>query len=519
MFSNSSSQLQPTPEGQRVDISSIGRTNKLHSEEEELYIRNVLLAAESLLQSEIVDDGLQRWETVDLIGRCKIALAPQLLPDVLGSIFHSCGETRVQFPLGGIDQDLRLLSITHVCSAWRQLALEMPALWSNIGVHLSKDADLEQHNKTLSSARQWFNRAQGMRRSLFIHFNAGWNANLNPHLQDTWKKLLEFMAQYRLGELDLICPMNHVALKVPDHVWPSIERLHLKPSDGGRESVGQQLFSNFAKLSNLRYLKISNFYNLDGVYPIVPWHQLRTFEGGPVTPSWCLYALRQSRLLERCCITLSKESITSPVVSKEERIVLTNIDYLTAEFQHALWVSMFLRPLFMPNITTFKLSLSRDGFEEKLIYQMSALIGIIQRSGGMRRIRRLEIGPTSEVLDIGTLLELLPSLESISIEDGLLSDDSVRRLSSGKLGPRLCNIYLNILHDADQILSMVESRHQNTLDSEDTPCPFKSISIPCETTLQESSCRNDRIKLLSEKCHASISLDVKVRYRFRTDRY
>jgi len=139
---------------------------------------------------------------------------------------------------------------------------------------------------------------------------------------------------------------------------------------------------------------------------------------------------------------------------------------------------------------------------------MPALIGVIQRSGGMRRIRNLQI-TTSPMLDIGVLLELLPSLECICINSGHLSDNCIKRLSSGELGPRLFDIYLEVKHDADQILSMVESRYQNatqSLDSEqieDTPCPFKRVWIP--STDKESLYR-DRIELLSKKCDAEIRL-------------
>ncbi|KAF8325046.1 hypothetical protein F5887DRAFT_260151 [Amanita rubescens] len=97
----------------------------------------------------------------------------------------------------------------------------MPALWGDISICLA----YEDWKQTLSSARQWFDRAQDMRRSLFIRYYIAGNADVSPQL---WKKLLEFMAQYRLEELDLVYPIHHVALKLPDHVWPSIERLHLK---------------------------------------------------------------------------------------------------------------------------------------------------------------------------------------------------------------------------------------------------------------------------------------------------
>src|SRR6266550_9325676 len=170
-----------------------------------------------------------------------------------------------------------------------------------------------------------------MRRSLSIVFNAGRDVDFSLRLlaHDTWEKLLAFIAQYRLEELELVYPINDVALKLPDHVWLSIERLHLEAHDD-RPFARQHLFSNFGKLSSLRHLKISGSRNLDGIDRILPWQQMQTLEvrgQGCVTPSWWLCVLRQCRLLERCCITLSKESFTSPVISEEEKIVLANMDY------------------------------------------------------------------------------------------------------------------------------------------------------------------------------------------------
>ena len=451
---------------------------------------------------------------MDLIGRCNIALAPhkRLPPDVLQSIFHFCG-TRVQFPLKSKQgQDLRLLHITHVCFAWRQLALEMPALWSKISIYLS-EGDWKQHDRTLSAARQWFDRAQDMRRSLSTFFN-GFASGIqhvyvSPHLHGLWEKLLEFMALYRLEELDVHYPINRVALKLPNHVWPSIRRLNLE--DDGHCPGEQQLFSNFGKLSNLRHLKVIDSLHLDGIDQIAPWHQLRTFEvwgltGCSIAPSSCLNVLRQSRLLERCHIKLSQES---SFTSTEEKIVLTNMDYFEVGFLGGLEVPMFLRPLVMPNIVTFSLSVAIASMD--LSCDMPALLGIIQRSGGMRRIRRLHIGPSSAVLDVGILLELLPSLDSISIRSGHLTDNTMELLSSGKLGPRLCDIELKFPHNADKILSMVESRYQNATRSpdseqnEDPPCPLKSIIIPC-TAVNSPESYECRIEILSSMCNAYIQL-------------
>ena len=110
------------------------------------------------------------------------------------------------------------------------------------------------------------------------------------------------------------------------------------------------------------------------------------------------------------------------------------------------------------------------------------------------------------MLDVGILLELLPSLDSISIRSGHLTDNTIKRLSSGKLGPRLCEIYLDVLHDADQILSMAESRYDSE-QIKDLPCSFKSIRIPC-TAVNSPESYSCRIDFLSRMCNADIQLDI-----------
>ena len=487
-----------------VDLTSMGRTNRIYSEAEEAYIRNILLAAQQ--RKEEVD--------LDLIGRCEVALAPhkKLPPDVLRSIFHFCNEKLVEFPLSRRDTALRLLHITHVCSAWRQLALETPALWSGVAILLSSDADRSRHHQALSSARQWLARAQDTPRSLFI--DVSWLDFYDcPHsLHDSiWEQILKFVALYRLRDLELQYPINNLTLKLPDHAWSSIERLHLI---GDRVDIStKSLFSDFGSLSNLKHLKIRYASNFRGLDNVVRWHQLRTLDiwtlgYSEITPSLFLNILRQCQLLKYCSLSLAKEpSFMSTVTPREEKIVLANMDHLRLEFFDGSVASTILQPLVIPNIATFILEIS---FPEKrrtqLNCDMPALIGIIQRSAGMRQIYHLEID-TSPLLDIGILLELLPSLERISIKSGHLTDNAIERLSSGKLGPRLYHIFSGHTHDAaDKILSMVDSRYSTkSADSkliESGLCPLKSISIPCN----RSRSYRHRIKSVSLTCEADVWL-------------
>ena len=504
---NCRSLLPLLPSG-NVDLASIGRTNRVYSDEEGAYIRNILLVARQ-----------QKEEIVDLIGRCEVALAPhkKLPPDVLRSIFHFSSETRAEFPLSKGGVGLRLLRITHVCSAWRQLAFEMPALWSDLSIYLSS-ADRSRHHKTLSSARQWFTRAQDMPRSLFI--DLVWLGSYDvPHLHDVWEQILKFIALYRLRDLELKYPANHLKLKLPDHAWPSIERLHL--INERFKSSTNSLFSDSGTLFNLKHFKIWGASNHRGLDNVIRWHQLRTldiraFEHSEIiTPSFCLNVLRQCHLLEYCDLSLGKEPsfVSTAVASGKEKIVLANMDHLCLRFFDGSVASAFLQPLVIPNITTFILGI--EYFDEtwaKLNCDMAALIGIIQCSAGMHQIHRLEI-ETSPLLDIGILLELLPSLEQISIESGHLTANAIERLSSGRLGPRLWDICLDHTHDVDKILSMVESRHQNATKSFDSEqiesrlCPFKKISIPC-TAVNSSRSYHGQIEGLSSKCDVDMWLGV-----------
>ena len=461
-----------------VDLLSIGRTNKTYSEEEEAYIRNILLTSRK-----------QKEEVVDLIGRCEVALAPhkKLPPDVLRSIFHFSNETPPKFPLSKHVTSSCLLRITHVCSAWRRLALETPTLWCDIRILLST-VDRFRHCQVLSSAGQWFTRAQDIPRSLFVDFDCH---DDSPYIHGIWEQMLNFMALYRLRDLQLKYPINLFTLKLPDHAWTSIERLHLFGNDTVNNSA-ISLFSDFGSLSNLKDFRIREASNLRGLDNVIQWHQLRTldirqwpFRHSDIPPSSCLNVFRQCQLLEHCSLPLAKESSfisTGASGDSEEKIVLANMDYLYLQFSDGSVASAFLQQFAIPNITTLILEiLSPDKAQTQLNCDMPTLIGIIQRSAGMHQIQHLEID-TSPLLDISILLELLPSLERISIESGHLTDNAIERLSSGKLGPRLCYLSSSLTHDAaDKILSMVESRYHNATSEqiESRLCPFRCISIPC----------------------------------------
>ncbi|KAI0245772.1 hypothetical protein BJV78DRAFT_1105379, partial [Lactifluus subvellereus] len=63
--------------------------------------------------------------------RNRFSLIGRLPPEILYGLFPS-GPTRTQIKLGWI-------TITHVCSHWRQVALSGPTLWRTIIFHLGAE--------------------------------------------------------------------------------------------------------------------------------------------------------------------------------------------------------------------------------------------------------------------------------------------------------------------------------------------------------------------------------------------
>jgi len=193
--------------------------------------------------------------------------------------------------------------------------------------------------------------------------------------------------------------------------------------------------------------------------------------------------LRQGSLLEYFDVTLADEpSFTSTATPEEEKIVLANMDYFRLEFFRGLQASAVFQLLVIPNVTT-------------LILEPAFLC-------------TEECPP----FDVGTWIELLPSLESIHITPGFLTDNAIERLSTGKLGARLRVISLEgFLHNTDKILSMAELRYQNATEPSDgkqvesRPRPFQSISISC-TPVDNPELYHKRVAVLSEKNGVDINI-------------
>ncbi|KAK2462904.1 hypothetical protein APHAL10511_005102 [Amanita phalloides] len=384
-----------------------------------------------------------------------------------------CFNAPVWFPSKNDPQVLNILSITHVCSVWRQLAFETPRLWNDIKVTLQD----EHMDQTISSAAEWLARAKDAPRSLSIHLYG------ERCTHTIWNQLLKFITLFPLKSLTLDAGRNNLPLTLPNSTWSSIEWLHLSyyTNEG---STGPAIFSREMTLSSLRRLELFACHDqVNEMEYVIPWHQLRSLymSGMPISLSLCLNVLRQSLLLECCSLAVSPEPSTSTTTFSENFITLNNLALLNLSVGNDSSLDALFRLLVTPNITSLTFNSATSA---ELRYNSSALVRFIRRSGGMPQIQTLAISDEStELISAGILLEFLPSLKILHITCGFLTENDINHLSSSKIGPLLHSLHLfpDDRHDANHILSMVEERHRNATENPeiDGLCPFKRVMIKC----------------------------------------
>ncbi|KAF8636816.1 hypothetical protein AX17_003239 [Amanita inopinata Kibby_2008] len=301
-----------------------------------------------------------------------------------------------------------LIAISHVCSAWRTLVLDIAKLWSHVQLDLCYPSDV----KYIEAAQTLFSRA--------THHNGGcidlsltlendripYSPALDEHETISLCKLI---TSFPFQKLDLnltdVKQMQQV-LRLPNKVWSNVDELRLT-SFAIRRNVSPVLFYPEIDLSKLRLLKTSGFWERLHPDVVLPWHQLRHLSLSVAIPlSVFLNGLRQATLLEYCMSPIS----ASTTISWHQRagiITLPSLHYLNLSFIDGEDARPFLDLLVMPNLTALEV----DSTGSLVNCDEATFVEMAHRSGGMKRLQTLEIGTD---LDTVLLRRNIPSLKYVS---------------------------------------------------------------------------------------------------------
>jgi len=247
------------------------------------------------------------------------------------------------------------LLLCHVCSSWRQLALQTPALWTSLTIKVLPEDTLVVAERHSESASCWFSRSK----SHLIELEIGQYAYLQlEEYEDIYSanfmiELVRPQAE-RIRSLclsfqdfhDLCCVLQYQDREesLPHHAWsfPNLEylTLNLHPydtdNDGGSGNRVLTALESMPKLRTvvLNYVTMSNEPNIN-----LPWAQLTCLVMENVTESLWRILLTQCPALETGCFAYAERDPeeTLPTVD----VILKRLNSLALDFHHPSDPSIF----------------------------------------------------------------------------------------------------------------------------------------------------------------------------------
>ena len=377
-----------------MSTTKIGLSNASLTDMELHGIHQLKLAAEMEIQrlnGDIEKLLNQKWDLVNAVNRYNVALAPhkRLPPEVLRSImiFAASEPTRLSVSNQGV------YAMSHVYSAWRQLVLNTPELWSKISLDDSKGMD----NK-IRIAREWLSRAQNHPISFTID---GANYNVVENLIKHYPcRALYLSCSYWDAGREQEPPLANVSLG-------ALETLHL------RGLAPPELLGEGFLLPALKSLSVSQIQNLKIIHPIAPQlHYLRI--QCPMPRSQVLELMSLCRQLENCELNIApnpkNSSQSSKSDAKPQLVVIPTLHELKLTFHEGANPPAFIMHLRLSNLSSLSI-LFKVQTEAELL-DLPIVSRLITRSSGMPHLQSLTIGETKEPFDLKALLLDTPSLRT-----------------------------------------------------------------------------------------------------------
>lgn len=422
---------------------------------------NVQVASNADRQDNCID-GVQSnpHECRQVLGQCD-ALIARLAPhhwlpvEVMQHIFGLSATTfgKVFLPPNKSDLPPQLV-LSHVCSAWRHLALGCGALWNDIVISKFNALALDVAEDWLARAR---NTAVSIKLSLL-------HCTLTHDLEDVFKSLF---CPLRLKHLDLMLSSNHMVQlgNLTAEAFPHIEDIRIVlHGDKHSSPVSPRSF-----ITNAQYLLCASGPCAQLLHSgCFPMNHLRHLDLQCVelTPAQCFSILSQATSLEACRFLWywECENVESSSEQEFKDVELPNMKVFSLEFHRegrASNVFKFMtRHLMLPNLK--KLSIRYRGLTSGTISSLSERFNF---SG----LEDLELRKTG-FMSASDVFMHTHSLRRTTLSKNILIDQrTVDALSSGKFAPLLESIKSNDMCDAKAVFRMIETRWNHARDGGQLP--------------------------------------------------
>ena len=358
--------------------------------------------------------------------------------ELLSHIFVLCSFGRpVQFPWH-LHEVPYQVTISHVCSRWRQIALNTGILWSNVGI---SQLAASEHLRYLSIYRIWVGRAGSL--PLTVALDIDFNL---------YKFFLDFVVPFRLRTL-YISVLYHQLSALSN--LPNLDVGELVISLTNHYDDSDLELPHF--MDRTRYISFQTLCGtieesearLNVFSPL--WRQLCSLQCDSPTVSltaW-LNVLQQAQSLEYCDVTIINAG-NGPLV-KVSMPNLRSFDLNLLEVHPDIVIPLIAAP----NITVLGIYSDMDW--------SSDTYSIIKQHHKLYQLHEISLFASGPTLHITQIFEDAPMLRDIYVEGrSILDDEGLEGIASGRLGRRLTSLHLaDYFGQAGKWLDMIESRQRN----------------------------------------------------------
>ncbi|KAM6501604.1 hypothetical protein JOM56_001581 [Amanita muscaria] len=407
-------------------------------------------------------NGVARRQVKDQIRQCKVVLAPY--KKIPNEIWLYTFELYCQ-PSSRLSTCVTRqppVVLTQVCSAWRQIVLSMPKLWSD--VYLGKNVNL---------ARMWLGRAGNIPRAL--------ETSKEPsHCFDSDRPqaIQSFICSFPFKKLHLTeCDAVRIDFTgIPVKSLLLLEDLALLKPTRNSGYIGVPFFSH--RFPNLVSLQIDTkiMPRFIRVNPFTRWKELRVLRLKCELPkAKSLNILRDASSVEDCSLRLKDVELHhgqgSGHSTTENASVVSNLKILGLTFSStpALW--SFLNRLTFQNLHTLILIAQRSvNFQIRPLRDILRLLRHAQRIGSLRS---LHIHHLNVDVDVSRVLERLPLLQVLEARCEKVTTRTAEKIGRGELGSGLRELHDWSYRNLHEFLQACELRRDVTQGQ----CPNSSGAI------------------------------------------
>ncbi|KAF8634387.1 hypothetical protein AX17_004205 [Amanita inopinata Kibby_2008] len=432
------------------------------------------------------------------------------------------------------------LTVSHVCSPWRRVALDSPELWDNVRIKRFNE------NK-IDVLQGWLSRAMQRPVSIQLDLQA-WT------LDESTSFFNMVNLPSRLGKLTLGIHCQHLSTisELLAGSLDHLEKLDLAlvvnweatlPDAPALVSRAQSICFGSTRYSINRYLKNprdqGSLHKSVGGRPMdlerfnLPWHGLRClgFHGIAISLPQCMSLLSQTPLLEECYFLVSPPDGDNVNVRHDndddggsgddgesqqshagQCISLPRLQVLGLGMEHYKF-DVFIGQLELPNLLKLKLI---D------VAWTSRTQELLKQRFNLSRLHEIDIGGYHHIhVYVYDILVDAPLLREIKTDKNVVMERQVLRgLSTGRLGRYLEVIDISCAWDPTTMLDMVETRQkvargiiQMQVDEGPLPTGFKYFRFRSDEVVQLSTL--ERAKNLEN----DLGVDIRIApYTYAVDR-